>query len=151
MTIKSISLSKFLNMQISRPTSPSDERTSPAVGNAQLGYLTYSSGQSQSPMPQTAQSQPFDRPYKPKFHKAALYHHSSNGTGAEPSSSASAAKEIRTLVIETSAANAYNANLSIGSVATMSTATSMTSTTTTTPSSNLSHQPMVNIFILKIH
>lgn len=135
-------------MQISRPTSPSDERTSPAVGNAQTGCLTYSSGQTQSPMPQAAQSQPFDRPYKPKFHKAALYHHSSNGSAAEPSSTASAAKVPRTLVIETSTANAYNANRSSAIVAITSTATPMTSTTTTstTPSSNLSHQPMVNIY-----
>lgn len=116
------------HLQISRPTSPSDERTSPAVGNA---HTLYGSGQTQSAVHQL-HGQTIDRPYKPKFHKAALYHSSSNG-GAEPS------REIRNLVIETSASNAHYANRSLASVASLSTAT------TTTASSSLSHQPMVNV------
>lgn len=132
----------FFETQISRPTSPSDERTSPTAGNAPTGYALHNSGQTPLQMPQTAttaQSQQMDRPYKPKFHKAALYHHSSNG-GAEPST-ASAPKEIRTLVIESSAANAFYANRN--NAAAVSTAP----TTTMSSSSSLSHQPMVNLLI----
>lgn len=140
----------FLQIQISRPTSPSDERTSPAVGSTQTGYLPYNGGQTQLQMPQTTsavQSQQIDRPYKPKFHKAALYHHSSNGS-ADPTT-ASASKE-------TLASNAHYTNRGSVSVANVSTASTTTltmataTTVTTISSSNLSHQPMVdNNFLIE--
>lgn len=103
-----------------------DARKSTA-SNTQTG--SSNSGQTQDTAAATP-SQQIDKPYKPKFHKAALYHQisSSSSNGVEVSI-ASPAKEME------------NNPLNAAAASPASTATSTNASSS--PSSNLSLQPMV--------
>lgn len=105
---KSCKFSNILSIQMSRPESPCDERISPA---------------------QSFQTSQMDRPYKPKFHKAAAFYQNnsiSNSNGGIDTSSLS-----RHLTSDTGSLDVSRASAKVSSSG-------------PSASSNMPHQPMVN-------